>query len=108
MILVFVVYHHMKHQLVINHYPNKSLFYFTFLVGACAHLTSFSGSDTISGCVLAQNYYLAKEIAAFSIPASEHSTMTSWTRLKERDAYENFLGKDKLLISNILYLLINR
>lgn len=29
---------------------------------------------------------------AFSIPASEHSTMVSWTREKEREAYENMLG----------------
>jgi nicotinamide phosphoribosyltransferase len=65
-----------------------------FIVGACAHLTSFYGTDTISGCILAHNYYLAKEIAAYSIPASEHSTMVSWTRARERDAYENFLSKN--------------
>jgi nicotinic acid phosphoribosyltransferase len=29
---------------------------------------------------------------ASSIPASEHSTIVSWTREKERDAYENMLG----------------
>ena len=62
-------------------------------VGSCAHLTSFNGTDTISGCVLARNYYSATEIAASSIPASEHSTMVSWTREKERDAYENMLGR---------------
>jgi nicotinamide phosphoribosyltransferase len=42
--------------------------------------------------VLAQNYYSAKEMAAYSIPATEHSTMVSWTREKEREAYENILG----------------
>jgi nicotinamide phosphoribosyltransferase len=55
-------------------------------------MTSLYGTDTISGCVLAQNYYLAKEMPAYSIPATEHSTMVSWTREKERNAYENVLG----------------
>jgi hypothetical protein len=31
-------------------------------------------------------------MVASSIPASEHSTMVSWTRGKERQAYENILG----------------
>lgn len=60
-------------------------------IGACAHLTSFYGTDTISGCVLAHKYYMASDMAASSIPASEHSTMVSWTRGRERDAYENIL-----------------
>lgn len=63
------------------------------LVGGCAHLTSFYTTDTISGCVLAKNYYLAEKIAANSIPATEHSTMVSWTRERELDAYENLLSK---------------
>lgn len=36
---------------------------------------------------------MAKSIAANSIPATEHSTMVSWTREKERNAYENVLSK---------------
>jgi nicotinic acid phosphoribosyltransferase len=93
-----VVFHPTKLQPVIyfrspvaNQMRNRSLFLST--VGACAHLTSFYGTDTISGCIMARNYYLAKEIAANSIPATEHSTMVSWTREKERDAYENILSK---------------
>ncbi len=31
-------------------------------------------------------------MAASSIPASEHSTMVSWTQQREREAYENMLG----------------
>ncbi|CAF0892433.1 unnamed protein product [Rotaria sordida] len=65
--------------------------YETSAIGACAHLTSFYGTDTISGCVLAHKYYSAKEMAANSIPASEHSTMVSWTREKEAEAYCNML-----------------
>ena len=92
----FEVYHLMKHLLVndfviVNSVEPHSSFF--PIVGGCAHLTSFYGTDTISGCVLARNYYLAKEIAANSIPASEHSTMVSWTREREQDAYENLLSK---------------
>lgn len=65
--------------------------YETAAIGACAHLTSFRGTDTIAGCVLARNYYNTKEIAGISIPASEHSTMVSWGRDKEEQAYANML-----------------
>ncbi len=97
MTLVFVVSHHMKLQLVNKIFINQ-FFYLIFLVGSCAHLTSFYGTDTISGCVLAQKYYLAHKIAANSIPATEHSTMVSWTREKECQAYENILSKNKFSI----------
>lgn len=46
-------------------------------IGAAAHLTQFLGTDTIPGLVVAREYYGA-ECAGFSIPASEHSTITSW------------------------------
>ena len=48
-------------------------------IGAAAHLTQFLGTDTIAGLVTARDYYGAS-CAGFSIPASEHSTMTSWGR----------------------------
>lgn len=84
--------------------PNQILFFiYRLLVGACAHLTSFYGTDTISGCILAQKYYLAHKIAANSIPATEHSTMVSWSRAKECDAYENILSKTKFQFEKILY-----
>ena len=71
-------------------------------------MTSFYGTDTISGCVLARNYYLATKIVGNSIPATEHSTMVSWTRERERDAYENLLGKDEFrFIKFFIYLLID-
>ncbi|MDQ6963230.1 MAG: nicotinate phosphoribosyltransferase [Mariprofundaceae bacterium] len=59
-------------------------------VGGAAHLINFKGSDTLVGCLLAQKYY-AEAMAGFSIPASEHSTMTSWGRAGELDAYANML-----------------
>ena len=46
-------------------------------IGGAAHLTQFLGTDTIASLVVARNYYKC-ECAGFSIPASEHSTMTSW------------------------------
>jgi nicotinamide phosphoribosyltransferase len=48
------------------------------------------GSDTISGVVYAREYYDAG-VSGFSIPAAEHSTITSWSRDGEVDAYRNML-----------------
>jgi nicotinamide phosphoribosyltransferase len=48
------------------------------------------GSDTISGVLYAREYYGAG-IAGFSIPAAEHSTITSWGRDGEVKAYDNML-----------------
>ena len=59
-------------------------------IGAAAHLVSFQGTDTIQGLRYAQAYYDAP-MAGFSIPASEHSTMTSWGRDREVEAYRNML-----------------
>ncbi|XP_067929097.1 nicotinamide phosphoribosyltransferase-like [Watersipora subatra] len=59
-------------------------------IGGCAHLVNFRGTDTISGVVCARKYYGA-EMAGFSIPAAEHSTITSWGRENEADAFRNML-----------------
>ncbi len=59
-------------------------------IGGAAHLVNFMGSDTISGVLYAREYYNAG-IAGFSIPAAEHSTVTSWGREGEVDAYRNML-----------------
>jgi nicotinamide phosphoribosyltransferase len=48
-------------------------------------------TDTISGILFAREYYGAG-IAGFSIPAAEHSTITSWGRAGEVDAYRNMLN----------------
>ena len=60
--------------------------------GVCgmAHLVNFMGSDTVEGVRYANHYYKA-QMAAFSIPAAEHSTITSWGREHEADAYRNML-----------------
>ena len=59
-------------------------------IGGAAHLVNFMGSDTITGILYAREYYNAG-IAGFSIPAAEHSTITSWGRDNEVKAYENML-----------------
>ena len=59
-------------------------------IGGAAHLVNFMGSDTITGVLYAREFYNAG-IAGFSIPAAEHSTITSWGRDGEVDAYRNML-----------------
>jgi len=70
------------------------------MLGGMSHLVNFLGTDTIEGLIGARKYY-GEEVAGFSIPASEHSTMTSWGRDREVDAYRNMLelfsGEGKLL-----------
>lgn len=58
-------------------------------IGGSAHLLNFKGTDTTQGIYFAQKYYNAKEFPGFSIPAAEHSTITSW-RDEER-AYSNMV-----------------
>ncbi|VAW66350.1 Nicotinamide phosphoribosyltransferase [hydrothermal vent metagenome] len=69
-------------------------------VGGAAHLVNFQGTDTISGIIAARRYYAA-DMAGFSIPAAEHSTITSWGRDNEAAAYANmlaqFAGEGKLV-----------
>ena len=59
-------------------------------IGGAAHLVNFMGSDTITGVLYAREYYGAG-IAGFSIPAAEHSTITSWGRDNEVKAYSNMV-----------------
>lgn len=61
-------------------------------IGGAAHLVNFMGSDTITGILYAREYYSAG-IAGFSIPAAEHSTITSWGRDNEVEAYRNMLNQ---------------
>ncbi|NML32794.1 nicotinate phosphoribosyltransferase [Paraburkholderia antibiotica] len=61
-------------------------------IGGAAHLVSFMGSDTVLG-VIAANHYYNDDMAAFSVPAAEHSTITSWGREREVDAYRNMIER---------------
>lgn len=59
-------------------------------IGGAAHLVNFQGTDTLSGVVAVRRYYNA-EMAGFSIPAAEHSTITCWGQDNESKAYANML-----------------
>lgn len=61
-------------------------------LGGMAHLINFMGTDTVSGIMAAMEYYDA-EVCGFSIPAMEHSTVTSWGRPNEAAAYRNMLRR---------------
>lgn len=63
------------------------------MLGGGAHLVNFQGTDTMPSLDLAFGPYKAKEMPAFSIPASEHSTITSWGKEREVDAMANMLEK---------------
>jgi nicotinamide phosphoribosyltransferase len=59
-------------------------------IGGLAHLVNFRGSDTLEAIAAAQEYYY-EPMAGFSIPAAEHSTITSWGRANEVNAYHNMI-----------------
>ena len=59
-------------------------------VGGAAHLVNFLGTDTVAGLVLLRKFY-HEPCAGFSIPAAEHSTITSWGKDHEIDACRNML-----------------
>jgi nicotinamide phosphoribosyltransferase len=61
-------------------------------IGGAAHLVNFMGTDTITGILYAREYYRAG-VAGFSIPAAEHSTITSWGRADEVKAYSNMVAQ---------------
>lgn len=69
-------------------------------LGGIAHMVNFLGSDTVGALQHARTYY-GEDMAAFSIPAAEHSTITSWGRENEIDAFANMIdqfgGADKLV-----------
>ena len=71
-------------------------------IGDMAHLVNFLGTDTLMGLAYARKYYHADRLdeatgsfymPGFSIPAAEHSTITSWGRDYEVFAYKNMLDR---------------
>ena len=59
-------------------------------LGGMAHLINFMGTDNINAIMGARKFYDCK-MAGFSIPATEHSTITSWGKDNEVEAYRNML-----------------
>ena len=60
------------------------------VLGGSAHLLSFQGSDTMSACYHVQHHLNGGVKRGISIPATEHSVMTSWT--DEIEAVKNILN----------------
>ena len=59
-------------------------------IGGSAHLVNFLGTDNVPALMFARKFYNEK-MPGFSIPAAEHSTITSWGKSKEIQAYANML-----------------
>jgi len=76
-------------------------------IGGAAHLINFWGTDTLAAILLLKYYYgdtaakvplpinpeIMLPVAGLSIPAAEHSTITSWGREYEVKAFENMLDQ---------------
>ncbi|MCJ8323247.1 MAG: nicotinate phosphoribosyltransferase [Rhizobiales bacterium] len=61
-------------------------------IGGLAHLVNFMGSDTMASLIYGRKFYDI-DMAGFSIPAAEHSTITTWGRGAEKAAYENMIDQ---------------
>ncbi|MEA5140814.1 nicotinate phosphoribosyltransferase [Arcicella rigui] len=61
-------------------------------IGGASHLINFMGTDTVAALTFIQEYYGNQDdMFGFSIPAAEHSTITSWGQSQEVAAYQNML-----------------
>ncbi|KAG1671877.1 hypothetical protein FOA52_003444 [Chlamydomonas sp. UWO 241] len=61
------------------------------IIGGCAHLLSFTGTDTMSAAYYAQFHLNGGRPVGMSVPATEHSVMTAWRT--ETEAIENMIDK---------------
>lgn len=59
-------------------------------LGGMAHLVNFIGTDTVEALVAARRYY-DEPMAGISIPATEHSTVTTWGEDGELEMFRNLL-----------------
>jgi nicotinamide phosphoribosyltransferase len=70
----------------------------TAAIGGASHLFNFHGTDTLAAIQYIRQYYGGKDpgnlMPGFSIPAMEHSTVTSWGKPGEAAAYRNMLLKN--------------
>jgi nicotinamide phosphoribosyltransferase len=65
----------------------------TATLGGMGHLINFMGTDTFEALEGVMEFYNTDQIVGYSIPASEHSTITSWSRENEVDAYNNMIDR---------------
>jgi nicotinamide phosphoribosyltransferase len=63
-------------------------------IGGVAHLTQFKGTDNFNALTLSNEYYDGK-YQGYSIPASEHSTVTSWGQENEFEMIKAYLKSYK-------------
>jgi nicotinamide phosphoribosyltransferase len=68
-------------------------------IGGAAHLVSFMGSDTIEG-VLYANYWYHEAMAAYSVPATEHSVQCSFS-LGKGGSVESELAYVRSVLQNL-------
>lgn len=59
-------------------------------IGGAAHLVNFSGTDNVASLRFIRYYYNTRKVG-FSVPAMEHSTVTSWGRENEVESYRNMI-----------------
>lgn len=71
-------------------------------IGGMAHLVNFMGTDTVASIVYARKYYNC-QMAGFSIPASEHSTITAWGPGSENEKHAFVNMVDKFGHTNDIY-----
>ncbi|KAL4225833.1 hypothetical protein ACF0H5_013822 [Mactra antiquata] len=63
-------------------------------IGGCSHLINFIGTDTTVGAITARQYYGYKKAGlSVGMPGAEHSTITTWGRNGEVEAFRNMLTK---------------
>jgi nicotinamide phosphoribosyltransferase len=61
-------------------------------IGGAAELLFSRGTDTVAGILCAMDYYNAG-VCGYSIPASEHSTIISYGKDHEEDAFRNMVDQ---------------
>ena len=57
------------------------------------HLIMFSASDNLAAIAHTLDNYTCDSVPGYSIPAAEHSTVTSWGRDFEADAYRHIINQ---------------
>lgn len=60
-------------------------------IGGSAHLVNFVGTDTVPAIPFVERMYGTAATIGISVPAAEHSTVTSWGRENEVEPYRNML-----------------
>jgi len=60
-------------------------------IGGASHLINFKATDNLPAIQFIRRHYHKDLPDAFSIPATEHSTITAWGKENELEAYRNVL-----------------